>query len=903
MMLGFARLIDRCWLFLRSIFRGNDVDHELDQELTFHFDQQVDELTAAGMSHKEALLAAKHATGAMLQIKEQCRDERRTNLIENTIQDLRYAARTMRRSPVFTMVAILSLALGIGANTAIFSVIDRLMLKRLPVKDPDHLLMFSIGNYRNFGYRWFETFRDRLPMLDGIAATASFDQALEENDDSEQVRVALVSGSYFDVLGVNAAIGKAIDSADDRTSGTPPVAVISDGFWHRKFAGSTDVLGHKLKLDGVAYTILGVAPGGFTGDWIARPADVWVPAAMATQVASVRSDAAMVQQWRILARLKPGESREQAAAAATVINLQLHQEDAKRRGMPISPRIAAQRIDLASASHGFAPERKSVAQPLTILMAVSGLVLLIACANVASLLLARSAVRQREIAVKLAFGAARSRIVRQVLTESLALSLIGGALGILIAQSATGVLLKMVSSALVPVRVEITPDVRMLGFALGLSVLTGLLFGLAPARNASRVSVLPTLSGARDSSPTRLRLGTMLVISQVALSLLLVVGAGLFIRTLRNLKSQDFGLDRPHLLAIYTAPQSGRKNAAANGSYGKILDRIASLARVESVSEIGGSVLDPGFYWVDDSAAFRIQGQPLKNGQRVTMSGVGPGFFSTVGARMLAGRDFVARDANLPEPATAIINQTFARFYFGDENPIGHRIGKFGCIGAPCEKEFPFEIIGVVTDINHISPRFEHVAMAYLPMAADSAPGAGHCIVVRTLDPAGPGWGTFIRRQMHEVAPNVSVLRVLTIEQQLDETLAAERLIAALCAAFGALGVALASIGLYGVIAYTTSRRTHEIGVRIALGASRADVLEMVLKEGITVVLIGILAGIPLTLAATRLIAKWMYGIGVSDPATIVISAGIMIAVALLAVLIPARRAARVDPMVALRYE
>ncbi len=910
------RILNLLRLRLRSLLRARKADEELDAEVRFHLDRQIEENLAQGMKPEEARYAALRTIGGMTQIKEECRDTRRVNLIENLLQDLRYAARTMRRSPAFTLVAVASLALGIGANTAIFSVVDALLLKRLPVADPDRLLMFrqvgasGSGDFRNFGYRSFEAFRDRAPFFDGIATVADFDEAGvviggADNDDAQQTRVALISGNYFSLLGVKPVMGREIAPEDDREPGAHPVAMISYNFWQRKFGGSPLVLAQTFTLNDVIYSIVGVSPEGFAGDWIAQPADIWIPAAMMAQVApGTHADFPAVQYWRILARLKPGAAREQAAAAATAINLDLRQEDARRRKLPLNPNILKQRINLADASHGFVPEQKSLAQPLQIVVVVVGLVLLIACANMANLLLARSAVRQREIAVRLAFGAARERIVRQVLTESIALALIGGALGVWIAQSMTGVLLKMVSSALIPLRFEIHPDARVLAFALALSLLTGALFGIAPARNATKISVTPALASSRDRTPGKLRMGKLLVISQVALTLLLVVGAGLFLRTLRNLKSQDFGLDQRHLIAIYTAPQSGvRKDALAANSYGKIRERLESLSRVVSVSEIGGSVLDPGYYWIDDSATIRVQGEPVKSGQRVTMSAVGAGFFSTIGARIVAGRDFNARDAQAAEPNTAIVNQSFARFYFGDANPIGHRLSEFGCYGSACEGQYPLEIVGVASDISQISPRSQHVAMVYLPMAEETGPAAGRCLVVRTLDAAGPGWGAFLRRNLREVAPGIPIRRIMTVEQQLDETLGVERLIAALCTAFGALGVGLAAIGLYGVIAYTTARRTHEIGVRIALGASRMEVLEMVLKEGLAVVIIGLLIGIPATLAATRLIAKWMFGIGASDPLTIAVSAAAMIAVALLAAWIPARRAASVDPMIALRYE
>jgi predicted permease len=906
------RWLDVLRLRMKSAFRTRRANQELDAEFQFHLDQQIEENLAAGMAPEEARYAAMRAVGGISQIKEECRDMRCVNFIEHLMQDLRYAARTMRRSPAFTIVAVVSLALGIGANTAIFSVIDALMLKRLPVTDPEHLLMFSVGTYQRFGYAWFEAFRDRIPSLMQVTAAADFDESgvtiggSTDGDDAEQTRVALISGNYFSLLGVKTAMGRPIAQEDDREPGAHPVAVISHSFWQRKFAGSPAVLDRTFILNDVTYSIVGVAAEGFAGDWTAQPADIWIPAAMTTQVApSTYGDAlSKVQIWRILARLEPGATLEQAVAAATAVNLQMRQEDAKRRGLPMSPRIARERIELAPASRGYVPEQRSIAQPLTILMIVAGLVLLIACANMANLLLARSAVRQREIAVRLAFGAARSRIVRQVLTESLALAMIGGALGLLIAQSTTKLLLSMVSSGVIPIHAEIHPDARVLAFAIAISLATGILFGIAPARSASKISITPALTSSRDRSPAKLRMGKLLVISQVALTLLLVVGAGLFIRTLRNLKSQDFGLDQRHLIAIYTGPRMGaRKNAQPANSYRKVREKIQSLAHVVSVSEIGNSLLDPGYYWIDDTATLRIEGEPVRTGHRVATSGVGPGFFSTVGAPLIAGRDFEPRDVPKDaDPAVTIINQTFARFYFGNENPIGHRIGRLGCIGAPCEKDFPFEIIGVVGDINHIAPRFQHVAMAYLPAAVDGPP-IGRCIVVRTLDAAGPGWGSFLRRQIREAAPEVPILRIMTVEQQLNETLGTERLIAALCGAFGLLGVALAAIGLYGVIAYTTARRTHEIGVRIALGASRIEVLEMVLKEGLGVVLIGILVGIPATLAATRLIAKWMFGIGASDPVTIAASVALMLIVAVLAALIPARRAASVDPMVALRYE
>jgi predicted permease len=911
-------------LRLRSLLRRRQVEQELDEELRYHIERQIEEHISKGMTEKEARYAALRAMGGVEQSKEECRDMRRVRWMEDLMQDLRYSMRTLRKNPGFTAVATLTLALGIGANTAIFSVIDALMLKRLPVRNPEQLVrleVHSVNIYPNgatdprtgydFLHSTFLKFRTLTDLFSDVSGITQIDRSNVMVDgpgggiDSGQVVVGMASGNYFSNLGVQAALGRTFTPDDDRIPGGHPVTVISYGYWERRFARAANMVGRTLTLNGTKYDIIGVAAKGFSGDWVGKPVDFWVPFMMGLQVAP-EAPGGDLARWgvRVIGRLKPGVKKEQAEAAAQLLHQQI-----LLRGFPNpSPlalkNIASNRIELVPAATGYSPQRQTFRQPLTILMIVVGLLLLIACANVANLLLARAAARQREMAVRLALGAGRGRVIRQLLAESALLAILGGALGLLFAWWGTNALAVFMQSGPMTgpllstnLRLDLHPDARVFAFTAALCLTTAILFGLAPALRSSRVSLTPALMGhgaGSDNADRRFGLGQALVIAQVALSLILLIGAGLFARTLSNLKAQDLGFDREHTLLVWLAPgQTGRPVQALVELYRTVKERLSTIPGAYSASVSMGGVLD-GSEGGASSELFIIPDQSSRPGLKLKVAFVSPEFFETVGIPLLRGRDFTEQDTE-PSPRVAIINETTARFFFGDQNPIGKRIDDPGPDGES-------EIVGMVKDAKTGTPRDDR-GVIYRPYRQrERFLRTNWCVAVRaTGEPTA--LTASIRRELRNIDPNLPVLRINTIKQQLDDILFQERLIASLSGFFGLLAVALASLGLYGVVSYTVARRTHEIGIRLALGATQADALRMILKESLALALAGVAIGVPVTLAATRLISSRLFGVGAADPLTIAAASALLLAVAAMAALLPARRAARVDPMTALRCE
>ena len=609
---------------------------------------------------------------------------------------------------------------------------------------------------------------------------------------------------------------------------------------------------------------------------------------------------------RLVGRLKPGVALEQAQAATQVVNSQivaasgLSQETIHHDGLDIPVRL-----DLAA--RGYSPQRKSFAQPVIIIMIVVGLVLTIACVNVANLLLARSAARRREMAIRRALGAGRMRIIRQLLTESILLAVLAGALGLVFAVWGKALIVKFMASGpavgaaseLVSIDLDLTTDARLLGFTAAVCVLTGILFGLAPAFRGSNVSLAPGLTqrgAGPDSSGTRGGPAKLLVIPQVALLLVLLVGTGLFVRTLQNLRALDLGFDREHLLQIWTAPyQIGRVGPALAPLYQQTQDRLSALPGVVSVSVSTRGLLNGLEGNTGTSDALRVEGQPPKSGQRLARALITPGFFDTVGMKVLDGRDFTDRDTDV-SPFVAIINETMAQFYFGDEYAIGKRFAMGHDVG------FPRQVVGIVKDAKYDTPREKTPLMLYLPYRQATGQLSDMCVAVRTTGSPASMAAT-IRQEFQGVDRSMPVLKVNSIEDQLTDVLVQERMVTALAVFLGVLAVLLASLGLYGVISYTVAGRTNEIGIRMALGATGPDILRMVLKETLVLVLIGVALGVPLVFATTRLTSAMLFGVSAVDPLTIAAASVLMIAVATLAGLLPSRRASRVDPMVALRYE
>ncbi|HET9179387.1 MAG TPA: ABC transporter permease [Terriglobia bacterium] len=930
---------------LRALFHKNRAEQEMEDELRFHLERQIEQNIARGMCAQEARYAALRTFGNVGQVKEECRDTWGARMISEFAQDLRYGFRQLRRNPGFTAVAVLTLALGIGANTAIFSLIDAVMFKLLPVRQPEQLFVLhwasqgwpyfihgldgSSDKDKNgrhtstaFSYPVFEAIHSRNRAFSGIFGLSDIDASFNMNVSGQSALASgeFVSGDYFSTLGVRAIIGRTITPADDADAAAP-VTVISYGYWAGRFGRDPSVVGKTITVNGVPFTLAGVSAPEFFGLQPGRRIDAWVPLHTHPQVLPgwdrwlPKGETLFTagQEWWVIVmgRLRPGVAEQQARAELTGT---LQQTTAGIETPPAhkSPDISLSppQIELASAANGLAALRREFSQPLLILMAVVALVLLIACANVANLLLARATSRQKEVAVRLALGAGRRRLVRQLLTEGLMLAAAGGAVGILLAYWASGVLVAFMSSGKEHIYLHVSPDLRVLGFTAFISALTGVLFGLAPALGGTRMALNTALkegAGSLAGKGGRVRdlrslLGDGLVASQIAMSMLLLVGAALFVRTLTNLANQDLGFTQRNLLLFGVDPtQGGYRGEKLVSFYQELRHRLESLPGVRSATFSQHMLVDSGVH----TAGISIQGytpgpEETSGGTIVTrVNSVGARFFETFGIPLLLGRTVGEGDIE-GSPKVGVINQAFARKYFKDEDAIGRRFG-FG--GEKYSSDIA--IVGVVGDSIYGSLRETPLPTIYVPYAQNVAHFSYAGKVFFEVRTAGnpKGWITLVRRTVQDLDKNLPLFGVKTQSEQIAEATFQERLFASLTSVFGLLALLLTCIGLYGVMAYSVVQRTREIGIRMALGAEKNDVLRMVIGQGIKLALIGVAIGVAGALALTRFLSSLLFGVKPTDPLTFITVSVVLIAVALAACYIPARRAAKADPMVALRYE
>jgi predicted permease len=841
-------------------------------------------------------------------------------------QDIRYAFRLLLDSRVFTLVAASSLALGIGANTAIFTLVDAILLRSLPVQNPQQLVLLArnpsqpttASNYPDYLY-----IRDHSRSYTGLIALSSgsittFDQP-GRNSTPQVIALALVSGNYFDVLGVPPALGRVFNSADNVTPGAHPYVVLSHNFWKRAFGANTSVIGRDIILNGARLQVVGVAREGFAGTNVGVAPDVFAPIVMErtfwrnqTQALTTRNTG-----WvTIMGRLKPGVRRNQAEAELNVLWRQILSSNPEQS--PTGDKSWNTCL-LLPGSAGASYLRNQVSRPITILIIASGFVLLIACANVANLLLGRSLVRRKEIAVRVAVGARRSRLVVQMLTESLGLSAIGGVAALILAWLGLRLLLTFLpNGALSPVELNLSPDGRLLGFTFALTMLTGIAFGLTPALRASRQDPLPALRSASTAShvggAARWDIGRTLVALQVAISLVLLSGASLFARTLANLRSVDLGLNHENILLVDTnmvqtdyQPQQARLFFDRLRQYVQRLPgvRAASMAAIGPFGENGRS-----------SAQVQIEGYSWKPDEQrmVYTNAVTPRYFEAAGIPMLQGRDFQESDSaavfpDLPAqpvarplpspgpPRVAIVNEAFARHFFPGRSALGNRV----CLGEKWDPADEFQIIGLVGDTHYYSLRQAVAPMIYRPLYRDMD-WSGGILCIRTDSDPHSIIGA-IRRRVHELDSILTVTEARTMEDNFSRALAPERFVATLGGFFGAVALILAAIGLYGVMAQAVTRRTREIGIRMALGAEPGNVLWMVLRESLVMVAIGALAGLPAAMTLTRYTASLLYGVKPQDPFSISVAVLLLLAFTGFAGFLPAHRATRVQPMEVLRQE
>ncbi|HSE98796.1 MAG TPA: ABC transporter permease, partial [Blastocatellia bacterium] len=830
-------------------------------------------------------------------------------------QDIRYALRMLWKSPGFTAVTVVILALGIGANTAIFSLMNQVLLSALPVKRPDELVILSSPGPKqghvssdtndngagSFSYLMYKDLREHNEVFSGLLARFPIAISMSFQGQTERGDGELVSGNYFEVLGVRPALGRTFTLEDDHTPGAHPLVVLSHDFWARRFGADPLILNQTININGQAMTVIGVAEAGFDGIQLGQHPDVFIPITMKALMTptwdglSDRKD-----YWiNVLGRLVPGVSREQAEVGLEPLYRSLLQTEAPLQQMPPHrlEQFLARKIMLEDGSQGRLILQADTREPLMILMAMVGLVLLIACANVASLLIARGAARQKEIAIRQALGAGHWPLVRQLLVESLSLSLLGGLLGMLVALWTLFGLKRWIpeSEGLGGVSVEL--DYVMLAFNFGLAVLAGLVFGLAPAFKSTRTDLVSALKdqGATTSvgkSHARFRKG--LVVAEIALTVVLLVGAGLFARSLYNLRHLDVGIRTERLMAFSIAPDlSGYTPARAIALFNRLEENLAALPGVEAV----GCAQLALFSGNNRGSNVTIEGYTPAEGEsmQVLRNDVGPGYFAAVGVPLLAGREFTKKDTSASQKV-AIINETMARQYFGDTDPVGRRM-RYGGGNRPLD----IEIVGVVKDSRHTSVRREVSNFVYNPYTQNPNLGELTFYVRTTLEPES--LANTLRGQVSGLDANLPVYDLRTLTQQIEQSIFGDRLMAVLSAVFGVLAALLAAIGIYGVMAYSVTQRTQEIGIRMALGARQSDVLKLIVGQGLTLIAAGAGLGLVASFAVTRLIASLLYGVAATDPVTFVVVTVLLVGIALLACFVPARRASKVDPIIALRYE
>ena len=825
---------------------------------------------------------------------------------DEMIQDLRYGVRMLRTHKGFSFIVVLTLSLGIGANTAIFSVVNALLLRSLPVKAPEELMLLSTVNRNgpayNFSYPLYELLRDGNHSFSGLFAVTDVSKRRmnASGREGEFIRAQEVSGNFFAVLGVPAALGRTLTPEDDRV-GQPSVAVISYNFWQRRFGADPAVIGKTITYDEMPTTIVGVAPPGFFGIEPGEHPDLWG----AVQVRWEKSlKNAGRTYFHLMGRLPAGASRLQAQAELDV-TFQRHLESLKWAGAnwdESERRLFFDRqLELQSGAAGYTDLRRQFRRSLWLLMAAVGLVLLIACANIASLLLSRAAARQREFAVRNALGAGRLRLMRQLLTESLLLAALGGASGLLLAQWGTQALLAFMRLQADPISFSVAPDARVLLFTLAATLLTGLLFGLVPALRSSRIDLSSALKSTASSvagDTARQRLNHALVVVQVALSLVLLVGAALFVRTLQKLKATDAGFNREHVVVFdldFTQDLRSRHLAL----YQELLSRLEALPGVRAAGLSSDFLLDQQCCNRDMIVVAGYATSPSQD-LSCDVFEVSTRFFETVGTPLVSGRGFLPQDeratdsSNANTPQIAIINQAMARRYFGDANPIGHH---FHSTFHPEQK---IEIVGVVKDVRHRSLRESSSPAFYLPLLR--APGRGISFALRATSDAGALFGS-LRRVAREVDPAMQVRDVRSLNEVVNNALHQERVLAQLGGFFSLFALALACLGLYGVLSFSVVQRTREIGVRIALGAQRKDVLSLVVGYGLKLAVLGLVLGLVAALAVTRFVESLLYGVTATDPAVFIGVSALLLLVAMLASWLPARRATKLDPMIALRHE
>jgi predicted permease len=836
--------------------------------------------------------------------------------METLWQDLRYGLRTLIKNPGFTSVAVLTLALGLGVNTAIFSLTDQILLRMLPVERPQELVVlrspgpkqgrvWSDGDNgaASFSYPLYKELRDKNNVFAGLLARFAIPLSVAGDGQTERADGELVSGNYFDVLGVRPALGRLFTDEDDRAPGASPIAVLSHGYWTRRFGASPDVLNKTLVINGTVMTVVGVARAGFNGVQVGQLPDVFIPITMKAQMTPNSNGLDNHKDYwlAIIGRLQPGLSRQQAEAAFAPVYRQILEEELPLMGKwsaETQQRFLNRPMLLDEGGQGRQILQRDTKQPLLVLMGMVGLVLLIACANVANLLMARGAARQREIAIRLAVGAGRWRLVRQFLVESLLLFLIGGSVGLLVAAWTISGLVAAIPASLGALGLSPQLDLRLLVFNFALAVITGLLFGLMPALRATRLNLEGTLREQGSSvsgSHAQVRFRKGLVVSQIVLTTTLLVGAGLFARSLNNLQRLNLGLRPDQLIAFSIAPElNGYKPQQTIALFEQLHQNLATQPGVDGVTEAEMALFTDS----NSSSNITVEGYQPQDDEEMNVyhNFIGPSYFSALGIPLVRGREFTPSDG-ASSPKVAVINESMAALYFADREPLGAHLA----FGAGDKVRPDIQIVGVVKDSKHASVREKGKPFLYIPYAQKQDVGS-ITFYVKTRQDVGIVAAT-LRQEVQRLDGNLPVYDLKTLEQQIDESLFADRFLTVLSLSFALLAALLAVVGLYGVMAYTVTRRTREIGIRMALGATRGNVSWLILREVVGLAAIGLITGLPAAYGLGRVSESLLFGVTASDP-LVFIAAGLLLSVAtLVGGYLPARKAAGIDPLTALRYE
>jgi predicted permease len=903
---------------LLNWFRRGHLESDLERELKYHMDRRAKDLMHSGLPEPEARRQATLEIGGLTQIREEVRDVWLSRWVRDFIYDLRFSVRSFFSSPSFTATAVLSLALGIGATTALYSLVDQVVLHALPVREPGRLVLIdwngyqptvnAFGSYNLMSYPLCRDLQQQQQLFEGVFCRASTIISLSTGREYAPTPAEVVSGTYFSVLGVRPALGRLLTSDDDQTPGASPMVVLSYDFWKTQLLGDPDVVGRKVLVNRHPMTVIGVAAQGFRGIDVGDVPSLWIPAAMSAQAIpgfdNMQNN--FVRWMQILGRLRQDVTLAQAQAGLVPWFKATLDEDTRREGFPkMTPdrrqHFLASTLELTPAPQGHSPLRRMLWQPLLVLFGATATLLGLACMNVAGLFLARGSARSREIHTRLALGASRGRIGRQLLADSLLIAVVGGVLGIALAPAAMRTLITFLPQGVAPNAIQSVLNTRLLFFSFLVSVTVGVLTGFVPAVQIGRESLMSSLKERAGTAFGGLRLRKTIVTAQIALTLILVIGASLFVRTLTSLIAKGPGFDTASLISFGIDPdQNGYSQAEAARLIHRILDEIRSSPNTQAASSAFNRLLAGGSW----NNPMTIQtDQRMTTDRAVRLNAVSSGFFSTLRVRIVAGRDFIERDT-LPVQdggqRVAIVNESFVQRYFKGRSPLGARIG----IGSGPDVKPDIEIVGIMTNISYRSIR-EDWEQAYFPIttggeaAGGNVPSDFYVRIQGSPEAALQSIRTIVRNQ----DPTLPISYFRTVDQQVTRSLTTERMLAALSSSFGMLALLLSLVGLYGVISFTVTQRRREIGVRLALGATRMAAVWLVLRDALVMTVIGIAIALPSVWALGRLVESQLYGIKPMDPATIAAATLILWSAALAAAFLPARRAAAVNPTDALRHE